>query len=407
MIVNRIAFSGRSGSHGLNESRKGCASRWSTLQCFTMSRQSCNTTLSYTYCLRILNIMEHYCSSLGYRHLSLTTLNMADATVLCSTCNAHFVDNATRRQHMSGAWHVHNMKRRIAELPSILLEQYDGLAQDDHAGRDTPNESVAWLPEAEQSDTVAFDQPESNGDDTATSPQCLFCLVASKSLTENLDHMATTHGFWIPHLDQLETDVETLLAYLQLVIGRFHACLYCGHEKQSAEGIRAHMLSKGHCMLDMSPESDFREFWTASKEEDASDSLSPAQRLLSNTEMRTAAGTIITSRHHEQSRLFERARGGSSNEVAIMASSEQTATDDAQQPEQSTSTSTDKSVARRDQMGIVGLSDTQRRNLAVVQKKMVAREQRSRNEARGILEKSGNKTKQKHFKPDVPGRKNG
>ncbi|KAK4615470.1 Core trichothecene cluster (CTC) protein 15 [Fulvia fulva] len=325
---------------------------------------------------------------------------MVGTTVLCSTCNAHFNDNAIRRQHMGGDWHVYNMKRRIVELSPFSLEQYHSLVSEDHIKHEALETPETQLESAADNNLAT---PEYRGVDeteTTNAAQCLFCLIMSNCLHDNLEHMATTHGFHIPRPDKLETDVETLLAYLQLVITQFTACLYCGHEKQSAEATRAHMLGKGHCMIDLSPESDFREFWEPIEGDTST------QQMLSETEMRTAAGTIVTSRQHQQSGLFERARSRTSQDVAIVQSTSQTAAQ-GERPEQSTSTSTSRSLALRDQMGIGGLSDTQRRGLAVVQNKMMAREQRSRNEARWVLEKFGNKTKQKHFKPDVPGRKNG
>ncbi|EME78462.1 uncharacterized protein MYCFIDRAFT_120848, partial [Pseudocercospora fijiensis CIRAD86] len=294
---------------------------------------------------------------------------------LCSTCGISFPRQHDRREHMRADWHVYNLKRKVAELPPISSRVYDSVVQ--------PAEVHSTAPECTPSDHEHEDSSNEGDleqDEMAATTDCLFCLTASSSMKDNLDHMSACHAFTIPHLQHLETDLGTFLAYLALVICHFHACLYCGQEKHSAEAVRRHMLTKGHCMLNLSPDSDFLDFWNSGDDEN----LGTSQRL-SDQELRLQSGAMVFSKHAKQNRIRPGRRSLLENSSRRRA--------DRQVP-----SSSFRALAQRDQMGVIGLSDSQIRTLISAERTAMSAEFRSRDKAQWTRDRLGNKTKQKYFK---------
>lgn len=247
-------------------------------------------------------------------------------------------------------------------------------------------------------------------DELLTTPQqCIFCLASSDDMSQNVEHMAICHGLVLPDLQNLQTDLETLLGYLGLVVGKYCECLFCGATKSSAHATRMHMLAKGHCMLNLSEGSEFLEFWELeSRDDPATETKYRDHQLLSKTEMRLASGAIATSRNEmtsgfqrrrrrpskeDQSRSVELPTSeGSDRHISNVLESLSSSRQDHRQRQLPS-----RALSMRDQMGLVGLSDSQRRSLAISQRKVDLSALRSRNKARWTLEKMGNKVKQKHF----------
>ena len=93
-----------------------------------------------------------------------------------------------------------------------------------------------------------------------TPTQCLFCNMDSPTIDNNFDHMLKAHGTFIPNQDDLE-DPQGLLSHLSHIISAFHECLYCGKTKQTVEGIRSHMVDKGHCRIAVDDEEELDQFY--------------------------------------------------------------------------------------------------------------------------------------------------
>ncbi|KAF5620795.1 tol [Fusarium sp. NRRL 52700] len=118
---------------------------------------------------------------------------------------------------------------------------------------------------------------------------CFFCTKDSSTLDESMKHMSTAHGFIIPFQEFLAVDLETLVSYLHFVINTYRECICCGTRRSSVEGIQHHMLAKGHCRFDISPETE--EFYEipqyedvlADRKQDASDPVTlPSERVMSH-----------------------------------------------------------------------------------------------------------------------------
>lgn len=126
---------------------------------------------------------------------------------------------------------------------------------------------------------------------------CLFCTKDSSTLDESMEHMSLTHGFNISFQEFLAVDLETLVSYLHFVINTYRECIYCGTRRSTVEGIRHHMLAKGHCRFDITPETE--EFYEIPQYEDA---LGHKKQDVSDP-VRLPSGRVISHRKHEEPRV--------------------------------------------------------------------------------------------------------
>ena len=316
---------------------------------------------------------------------------------------------------MRGEWHVYNIKRRMTSLPPISLQIYEtqlvpAAAQ---SSSETSNQSSLAGDEEdghnESSNDNDFDGHDfvaAEDEDTfISSPDtCLFCLATSENIDENLAHMALLHGFQIPKIEHLQPNVVVFLGYLTLVINRCCSCLYCGRTKSSAEAIRTHMLDKGHCMLDLSPGSEYLEFWDASENDNSSgnneEHFSPRPtaakelRKISSTEMLLPSGAIASNKHSITRSRNLRQTGASSNQTSLV----QTSRSRSEHPElpQPKSASKSQALSLRDQTGLIGLSDFKRRTLVAAQRKVSTKERKDKSGRSWVLESDANR--QKNFR---------
>ncbi|KAF5539808.1 tol [Fusarium phyllophilum] len=129
---------------------------------------------------------------------------------------------------------------------------------------------------------------------------CLFCTKDSSTLDESMKHMSTTHSFNIPFQEFLAVDLETLVSYLHFVINTYRECVCCGTRRSTVEGIQHHMLAKGHCRFDISPETE--EFYEVPQYEDA---LGDRKHDASDP-VRLPSGRVISHRKHEEPRAPRR-----------------------------------------------------------------------------------------------------
>lgn len=84
--------------------------------------------------------------------------------------------------------------------------------------------------------------------------QCIFCDKASDTFQHNISHMSKNHSFIIPYREALAVDVETVVAYLHLVVYGYRECILCGIRRGTLEAVQQHMTAKGHCRLDINSE---------------------------------------------------------------------------------------------------------------------------------------------------------
>lgn len=108
--------------------------------------------------------------------------------------------------------------------------------------------------ELERALAAKIDTARENMDPNA----CLFCQSVSTSISSNLEHMSSTHSFFIPDAEYL-VDLPGLLAYLGEKINIGNMCIYCngrGRELRTLEAVRKHMVDKSHCKIAYDTEAD-------------------------------------------------------------------------------------------------------------------------------------------------------
>lgn len=261
-------------------------------------------------------------------------------------------------------------------------------------------------------------EPQSYGDKDVrriqSASECLFCNTDLLDVENNLEHMQSVHGLYIPAPDQL-SDIETFLGYLASIICDYNECLYCGAEKNSLEAVQTHMRDKGHCMISLDSDSELLDFWDVSDDEDGDEandaepgSTAGNRVHVSATEMRLPSGSIITSRSDTaqlrakptltKSRIkASQVRIKRDEMNAIMDGSEKDEPKAAgHNRSMRTQPGTDRRVAVRGEMGLIGLPEQQKRALMATEVKMKKREHIAKAAQRWATEKVANK--QKFFK---------
>lgn len=307
----------------------------------------------------------------------------------------------------------YNLKRKIASLSPIPAEIFYGnvsksreVAVNTAANNATiqPAEAMETIPSDTQTHKVAI-QTE------YTHLQCLFCSLESPTMDDNVEHMFKIHGMFIPDQDNLE-DAEGLLTYLFNIISEFHECLYCGKTKETVEGIRSHMIDKGHCKMAFDEELDqFYDFEAGSEDgaegemigEDEehveADSTSPAQvhdfHPDSDHELHLPSGRIIghrsLSRYYRQNLHSYPTPAERADRRAITAA--EAANGDNPMPDHP---GRQLATRARGEMGMIGVSELEKRALRVTEKKALKQEVRARNEHEWRVNKESNH--QKHYR---------
>lgn len=324
----------------------------------------------------------------------------ADA-LLCSSCAVSFKTGLQRREHMRSQWHVANVKRRVASLPAITQQDYE--AQNQPENRESAVRSTRLSDSSEDRDEQSddFEEDQDVEMQSLDPTKCLFCLQACSTTENNIAHMETSHGFQVPRIESLQEGLEPLLWYLDLVINHFYSCLYCGRSKHSGEATRAHMLDKGHCMLDMSPGSEYHEFWETSGASNGGHENQPDNRMLSSNEMSLGSGRIVMSRKSD-ARTPRRNRTASSKDETSMVLRQQA--DDAEpEPARDTVTKELQLLSPRDRMGMIGLSNAERRLVLATEKRLRSQQSRAWNARHWTVDNVATSTKRTVFKQNIVG----
>jgi pre-60S factor REI1 len=316
---------------------------------------------------------------------------------------------------------VYNLKRRMASLPPISADAYaenvaTTLVSNKEESLDAPSSSAVVRPSHEEERAEESDEFEDLIGEQDQINSCLFCTKNSDSLETNFEHMSSEHGLYIPEIEHLSS-LETIVGYLRTVITEYNECLYCGMIKRSAEGIRRHMIDKGHCMINLEREPELLEFWefSDSDEDDTDDEEAPksraqktntaASRDLSQGEYTLPSGKVVGSKSKaREARLFARRTASAAKETSSQMITEgpventdkPSSTNQAESLVKPQGGTQDRTVSVRDAVGLVGVSEQQMRSLITVQRKMQRQQAIVRASAAWADEKGG--THQKHYK---------
>ena len=304
----------------------------------------------------------------------------------------------------------YNLKRKIASLAPISVEVFDQdvskiqLATAVNSGISKHGEAIEKTSSNTQPHKVATERDH-------TPLQCLFCSIDSPTMDDNVEHMFKVHGMFLPNQEELE-DAEGLLSYLFNIVSEFHECLYCGKTKETAEAIRSHMIDKGHCKVAFDEELDqFYEFECESedgaeeeivgedeKHVDADKTSPPLEHDFhpdSDHELRLPSGRVLghrsLSRYYRQNLHSYPTPSERAERRAITAA--EAANGDNPMPDPPGRQLT---TSARSEMGMVGVSEYEKRALRATEKKALKEETRARSEHEWRVNKESNH--QKHYR---------
>lgn len=234
--------------------------------------------------------------------------------------------------------------------------------------------------------------------------------------------MRSSHGFTVPYQDHLTVDLETFVWYLHMVVHGYHECLACGARKRTAEATVQHMSSKGHCRLDVTGE--LAEFYEVDKI-----GADMVKMEAGGKEVRLADGRVVESRR-EAGESSQRSSRRTRNDPYPSHAGIEGSTSEGQTPRPTGSghgggsSGTSKMLQKRarkeeamtvvlgrlsanDQMSLAHLPASEQRAWLATRKRELDRVGREERRARAKVERLGNKTLMRHFKPDAPARANG
>lgn len=191
----------------------------------------------------------------------------------CIGCGVLFESAESQRQHFKTEWHLYNLKRKVCNLESIDSEKFEEIQKNVEASESTEVVKLSPAPEQEEISDDNSDWDEITEEEMLSkvipSNVCLFCDKKNNNIENNLKHMNTYHGFFIPE-NQYLIDCDGIMEYLGFKVGAGATCLWCAKEFKTVHGVRLHMISKDHCKIYYDQEKaldEFKEFYDYAQQE--------------------------------------------------------------------------------------------------------------------------------------------
>ncbi|KAK8149262.1 hypothetical protein G3M48_007655 [Beauveria asiatica] len=341
------------------------------------------------------------------------------APSLCRVCDMSIASPSLWRQHAKSDWQyvshplakehagemqthsvvsVYNLRVKVAEPGTIITPP----SPSSSPRRQT---SAASSHRSESEDDAGAESDYESRDLDCNTPaavhfdphQCLFCRTRSTSLHDSLQHMTKVHSFTIPCQEYLTVNVETVAAYMHLVIHGYHECIQCGCRRRTAEGIQHHMAAKGHCRFDIT--AGIEEFYNIPCQNyttDAESLLLPSGRFLRNPT--TACGPLLS----RTPRPSTRRRRMALTALPSSKSAPRPHSPDCSDIDVKLSSDTQLSrLGRGDQQSLAHLRDYQVRSLVTTGARAVDGARRDSKHSELKLSKAGNVTLMGTFRADT------
>ncbi|ORX52579.1 hypothetical protein BCR36DRAFT_324486 [Piromyces finnis] len=230
-------------------------------------------------------------------------------TFTCLTCKVLLKDIESQREHYKMDWHKYNLKRKVADLPSITEAEFNEKIKKQIEENELASQIKVWncefckktfntenayknheiskkhiekVAKYEKNNELNNDESDDDLSDDNNNPkevkinwkkrfaeaeteeefnkildekikaskileetECLFCDFKGNTFEEKMKHMTVEHSFFIPDIEYL-ANLKALIAYLGEKISIGNTCLYCERMFHSLEAVRKHMLDKGH-----------------------------------------------------------------------------------------------------------------------------------------------------------------
>ncbi|KAL2177186.1 C2H2 type zinc-finger-domain-containing protein [Thermothelomyces heterothallicus CBS 202.75] len=179
----------------------------------------------------------------------------------CLLCDLKFSSPEEKRQHAKSDWHVYKIRCRVAEPGTITIPPPDTPKPSTSSSSRRPDRRrKSASPSSPRTDHEGSEE-DSESDTSSdrdvvefTPEQCLFCNHASNDFDENLSHMHQSHSLVVPLQSSLVVDLQTVIWFLHMVIFSYRECICCGKRCRTAEAVRQHMTSMGHCRFNVTDE---------------------------------------------------------------------------------------------------------------------------------------------------------
>ncbi|ODA82502.1 hypothetical protein RJ55_01009 [Drechmeria coniospora] len=301
------------------------------------------------------------------------------------------------RAHLKSNGHVYNLQLSVAAPGSIPSAPAPPPAEEATEGSGSAAAPYARI--GREPDSHAAQDEDVIGSDTedeVTVPDfapggCLFCARESESgtLDDSLTHMTASHGFTVPFQDFLAVDLGTIVAHLHLLIYGYRDCIYCRTHRSTVEGVQQHMVAKGHCRFDVSPETE--EFYAMPQSESA---LLDQAESDASVPVRLPSGKLISHRKHLDIQEPRASRRATADRVSDHAA-----------PRSATSSAAGHELVQRG--GASGSGQVVRSSEAILaaqlSKLRIAGDRVQQKEAdrkRGRLERANNSIMLKHYRLD-------
>lgn len=233
----------------------------------------------------------------------------------CICCRVKFESVEQQRGHFKTEWHLYNLKRKVCNLDSIDQEGFNKIQEGNIREKDS-DETSTILDTSSYIDLGAIDQERQSSDDIRDNNEdedeedwekiesvqfldedytdteieeliqrmvsidtCLFCDCKSSNVNDNIEHMNTIHGFFLPE-EQYLIDLEGMMDYLGFKVGAGATCLWCDKQFASLHGVRLHMLYKDHCKIayDQDRASEYRDYYDYTNQEEIT--MKPLDELM-------------------------------------------------------------------------------------------------------------------------------
>lgn len=213
------------------------------------------------------------------------TVELARNPFTCLTCGIMFKVAEVRNKHYKSEWHRYNLQRKVANLPSETLDEFEKrTAMPNKEAEDKTNQNKncticrkKFNSEKQYKNHLASKKHKQNIKDLNAEDQvtvihtetkmdlsgesdvtdsnlslenpidrndCLFCEHHSRSITRNLKHMMVEHSFFVPDFEYC-IDKRGLLTHLGEKIYGMYMCIWCNDsgKRTSLHSIRLQQKS--------------------------------------------------------------------------------------------------------------------------------------------------------------------